>query len=366
MKCFFVSIVNIVLVVIFHLQSTAGGIFSVTGDKLQPSFSVSLTDEQVHLLRKELETNARSVLTVHMMAGDVASELSVTGKYSLQGKQLSFKPLYPLGHDYCYEIRYANHDKKYKEKYCTPGVAVPKEKTSTVAIYPSADTIPFNILFFHVRFSSPMSEDITAYQHVNIRDENGKLIERTWRQRSFWLDSGRVLVLMIHPGRVKSGIHYTGPVFAEGKKFTVEVLKTLKDAHGNELKDNVEKNYWISHEDREIPAIVSTTQSVDAQSRQPVLVRFSEGMDYACLTEGVTVTDAKGNKIRILIRQHHNLDNIAEIVPVNPWKKGSYKIVFESMVTDFASNHLNRPFEIKDVAERAKDDIEVSRTVEVR
>lgn len=363
MRYFSVTVIGLVL--FLHLQSFAGGFFTITGNRLQPIIGVNISKAQENILNDLSPEIASTILSLHIVTDSIASAVPVYGKYSLAGHRLSFYPLYPLGSDLRYEIRYNTGNKFITQRFSTPAEKQHVGVAEVMQVYPIADTIPANILFFHVRFSLPMANDIAGYTYVTIADAEGKLIERPWRQRTFWLDSGRLMVLMIHPGRVKTGIHYTGHVFIPGKKYTISINRTIKDIYGNLIKETASKQYIVEQEDRSLPKIESFTSVLPAQSFSTLSIIFSKGMDHATATEGIKILDHNNQPVLCTINQRKN-DREILIIPTHRWQKGRYKILFESIVSDFASNHINRPFEITDIEERLKDTVETNRFFEVR
>lgn len=353
------------LILFLHLQSFAGGVFTITGNKLQPTIEVGISKDQEKILNDLSPEIASTILSLHIVTDSIISPVPVYGKYSLAGNRLNFSPLYPLGNDLCYEIRYNTGNKLITQRFSTPTKKQHTGISEVTQVYPITDTIPANILFFHVRFSLPMANDIAGYTYVTIADADGKVIERPWRQRTFWLDSGPLMVLMIHPGRVKTGIHYTGPVFIPGKKYTISVDRTIKDIYGNSIRETASKQYTVQQEDRSLPKIESFTPVLPAQSFGTLSIIFSKGMDHATVTEGVKILDRNNQPVSCTISQRKN-DREISIIPTHRWQKGRYKILFESIVSDFASNHINRPFEITDIEERLKDTVETNRFFEVR
>ncbi|MES2780055.1 MAG: hypothetical protein V4651_09195 [Bacteroidota bacterium] len=355
----------LVLVFLVQVKCFAGEKIRISGDELQPTISVRISGDQLSFLSYNLQENAKGILSLHMVRGGIVASLPVSGKYILESGTLSFTSLYRLGNGLVYEVHYHRGPKLVKSRFTTPQASFSKDQAKVIRIYPIADTVPVNILFFHVRFSHPMADDIKAYTYVQLSREDGTIIQDTWRQRSFWLDSMRVLVLMIHPGRVKNGIHYTGAVFEMNKKYTITVQKEIKDMNGHALKKDVIKQFVITGEDRVLPEIAGMSKTVKAGTRNPLIIAFSEGMDHASCIDGLKIYYDGKESVSCTIRENENDRNVI-VIPEREWKKGSYKVLFESVVSDFAANRTNRLFEIKDIKEKEKDMIEVSRYFEIK
>ncbi len=358
------SLFFLIFVFVFHLQSYAGEIFSISGSKLQPAISVSLSNDEAAQVKKDIKV-AATILSLHFIMDGSPAELAVGSNYMLSGTVLTIQPLQTLAEGNSYEIQYLHDGAVHKEQFTIALPTGSKEPPVVKQVYPIADTVPQNILCFQVRFATSMAPDPLAYQHVSIKDEAGKEITFAWRQKSVWDDNNKLLMLMVHPGRVKSGIHYMGPVFVEGKKFTVTIHKGMKDMYGNELPADVDRTYVIGAEDRNLPRILSVTSLAKQGTQDAIQISFSEGMDRACMTVGLRMYDARQQIVPYTLTDAGD-DKTFILTPDNKWKKGKYSILLDRTVSDFAANRMNRPFEVTDVKEMQKDEIEVRRYFDIK
>lgn len=332
-----------------HLHTVAGDTFIVSGSHLQPTITVTLTGAQLSKLSTGLQDGANSMLSLHLVTDGKPAATPVYGTYKLEGWQLSFTPLYPLGQALEYEIRYAAPAGIIKHRYCT-GQIMANVAARPVQIYPVTDTVPANILSFHIRFSEPMFADPGAYASVSVYTGNGIRIGRVWRQRSYWLDSNRLLLLMIHPGRVKSGIHYMGPIFEQNKVYTLKLEGGLKDRYGRPVQAGITKTFVVGGEDRQLPSIIKIAVK-GKDSKTKVSVIFSESMDMGTVTEGIQLFDTGDNNIPCSIRET-GTDKAFSIIPSRGWKPGKYTLRFYRNLSDLAGNRLTRPFEITDIEQK--------------
>lgn len=342
---------------LLHLPVMAGEVISVKDIKsLQPTISIYLNDADIALLDSEGMEGAGELLTLYMVVDNVPATIPVAGTYRMKKNELSFTPLYTLGHDTEFEIRYKNKNNTIATKrFHTLKHHMDGEKTHVTTMYPLADTIPYNTLFFHVRFDHTMMNDKRAYRHVKVYDDKGAERTNAWRQKSFWLDSGRLLVLMIHPGRVKNGIHYESPLFDSGRYYTINIGRDIQDMNGNAIKEEYTRRYYVKGEDRQSPkANINKAILPGHGTKQPVILSFSEGMDNASVLAGITVADAKRIPVPCTVREK-GMDNTFSITPLQPWVKGTYTLLLKSAVYDFSANRINRRFEITDVSEIETD-----------
>lgn len=343
---------------LIHLQATAGELIKVTGvEQLNPTISVTLSATELKLVSQNVDEEGKKILSLHLMQNGKRAIVGVAGYYSLNNDVLSYNPYYGLGYERSYEIIYHKDGKEYTKLITTPQHPTSAITSTVVTTYPMADTIPYNTLFFHIRFSQPMMDDKQAYRHIKIYDDKGVERERAWRQKSFWLDDGKLLVLMIHPGRVKNGIHFESPLFDSGRTYTVVVPKDIQDINGNPIAAEYTRSYYVKGEDRNMPkASLTATQYTISNSQQPIVLTFSEGMDHASVTEGITIVNEQGDNISFNITATD--DKHYSIAPASNWSKGKYTLILNGSVYDYAANRINRLFEITNIEEMEKDKIE--------
>lgn len=344
--------------ILIHLRATAGEFLKISNvATLKPTLTLTLSDSLANAIADDVLAKAPKILSVSLVVDNVPSVTPLYGEYTLDQNRLSFSPIYDLGHDLEFEIRYIDGTTLLTKRFKTPAPLVSPKKSQVVTAYPLADTVPFNTLFFHVRFGQPMMADRLAYKHVKIYDEVGLERSNPWRQKSFWLDSNRLLVLMVHPGRVKNGITYMGPLFDSGQSYTLTVDSGIRDMNGSPIEKSYSKSYYIKGEDRRTPkASLIIDQLPPANTLQPLTLAFDEGMDHASVIDGTTLVK-KGKSIDCSITAADN-DYTFKIIPAKPWQKGNYTITLKSSVYDFASNRINRLFEITDLKEMEKDKLD--------
>lgn len=319
-------------------------------DPLQPVIRVANIYEG-KVPSDSVEKNVESLLTFTQVMDGKPAPVSVSGKYTHKDGDLIFKPLTDLGAGLEFEIRYQSEVQKYQ----TPKPLNANEPLAYVEnVFPASTEVPRNILFFHVQFSNTMLHDINGYENVRILDPQGKEIPTVWRQRSYWLEDQKVLVLMVHPGKVKRGIDMEIP-FQIGETYTLEVLPEMKDVYGRAMAKPYVHQFTIIAEDYEMPKVLfDLIKKPKANSRKTLIIPFSEGMDHSSIVDGVKIYTRDGKQINGVYTWNET-DQTFGFVPNEKWVSGEYQIVFEKKVCDFANNRLNRPFEMKSREEVLKD-----------
>lgn len=354
--CFFLLI---------HLQTIAGELIKIENvATMHPTITVNITDEKAKVLAVDM-INASDILSLYMIINDTPASVPVSGSYLLKDRELSFSPTYTLGNSTEFEVQYHSGGQMMTKRFTTPSKPKPNAVANVVAAYPMSDTIPYNTLFFHVRFSEPMLDDKYAYKYVKVYDENGVERERAWRQKSFWLDSSKLLVLMIHPGRVKTGIHYESPLFDSGKHYTIKIEPEIKDQNGQKVRTEYTRQYFVNGEDRTCPKTEMVRKVLPrAKTQEPIMLSFSESMDHASVTEGTMICDGAGKPVPCIVRVSAD-DSHYQVIPIQPWQKGKYTLVLKSSVYDVAANRIRRPFETTNIKEMETDKLNTEFTFKI-
>lgn len=322
------------------------GVFKISGQTNQPKICVQ-KHSTVYGDRAELDTPR-----MYLIEGCIPSQHPVAGAYETSGDQLCFEPLYPLAAGSRFLLQSGNSDTVF---YAEEKVnSIPAERAVVSNFYPLSDSIPENILFFHVRFTQAMKEDQHAWKKIAIADQSGAIISGTWRQRSFWLDSGRLLVLMIHPGRVKSGIHYTGPVFTSGKEYIILVDSSIEDQYNRPLGKSASRHYQILPGQKEILKPLELSTKVKAGTSDPIIIRFANDVDHAAAITGIQVYNANAMPIPCTVQQKEY--NTIVVYPEKIWPYGKLHLKLSGALYDCAGNRMNRLFEMKNSKRMLDDD----------
>ena len=328
----------------------------------KPVITVALDKEQKNALAKELsyETGTK-ILAVHMIREKQPAKNTLLGKYQMENNLLSFTPQHHLGEGLEFEIQYYSEDDTVKKLFSIPSSPKPNLPPPEVEqIFPLTNKIPANILIFHIRFNQQMQDDFLAFGNVKIIDSKGEEKQMAWRQKSHWLDSNQVLVMMIHPGRVKRGIDYKkeelGDLFTIGETYTLQVTSELKNRYRQQLLKMYSKTFTIVAADREIPGIrFDKFQLPKVNTMDPLTLVFSEGMDYSSINEEVDLFDSKSKETIPGSIIYTDYDSIFQFLPKQPWEKRAYEVQFGKKVADFAHNRLDYPFEIQNLDELPSD-----------
>jgi hypothetical protein len=223
--------------------------------------------------------------------------------------------------------------------------------TVVTNVFPSGTEIPENLLKFYLHFSAPMSRG-HIYEHIHLRDENGKDVELPFLEidEELWDPEMKRLTLFIDPGRIKRGVRpleEIGPSLQEGHRFTLAIDAAWLDATGRPLAQKYEHSFRVGPPDRTPIAPEEWKLAAPAaESTEPFSVTFSESMDRALALRLLHVVRADGSSV----------DGIASLAdaerrwtftPTRPWQSGKHRLVVPTILEDLAGNNVGKAFEVE-------------------
>jgi hypothetical protein len=279
------------------------------------------------------------------------------GVYSVESDALRFEPKFPLEPGLSYRAVWRPDQLPGGSKATTPITSVFQSPRRSVTpttlvsqVYPSADTLPENLLKFYVHFTAPMSRG-NIYDHIHLRDENGKDVELPFLEidEELWDTTMMRLTLIIDPGRIKRGVRpleEIGPALEAGKSYTLVIGREWRDGAGNPLKEGFQKKFKVTAPDREPPDPSRwKIQAPQSGARDPLAVIFPEPMDHALSQRVIRVTGESGE----IVNGKTSLEDQERrwaFTPDNVWRHGRYQIIIQTTLEDLAGNNIGKPFDV--------------------
>jgi hypothetical protein len=221
--------------------------------------------------------------------------------------------------------------------------------TEVVAIYPSAASVPLNLLKVYVHFSAPMSEGESVRAVSVRRADTGEQLDGVFlpMDPELWDSGRRRLTLLLDPGRIKRGLtphQEAGYPLIDGVPVTVEIKAGFRDAEGRPLVAGAWRRYQVG------PAIREPVDPSRWRLRPPVAgstgaltAEFDRPLDSALLAHCLRVAHAGGlvegfNSVGPGERSWH-------FVPSTPWPAGRHVLSVDPRLEDLAGNSLVRVFD---------------------
>jgi hypothetical protein len=288
------------------------------------------------------------------VAGAPDALVPMLGEYTVANGLLLFTPRFPLrSGEFVAKLnpsRLTNDGTIAVEKRFSFSHKPDGPPATVRQVYPTADTLPENLLKFYIHFTGPMRRG-EAYEHLRLLDAKGNVIERSFLElgEELWDRSGQRFTLLIDPGRIKQGLkprEDLGPVLEAGKGYTLVIDGRWKDAEGRPLGRDYKKNFRAS------AAIEQPIEPADwklspppAGTRAPLTVTFPRPLDHALLLRVVYVMDAAGREVEgeIAVTEH---EMRWQFIPRNAWTAGQYNLEVEQILEDLAGNSVGRTFEV--------------------
>jgi hypothetical protein len=182
---------------------------------------------------------------------------------------------------------------------------------------------------------------------VRLFDGHGALVEDVFLDLPLPGDDGRTLALLLHPGRVKTGV---GPNLALGRALHAgeDVTLVVDDP---QLGAPLRKRWHVVPPDREalLAGAAWPKAGPNAGSREPVGVRWPAALTASgALLVGVRGPD--GERLQGVASLRDG-ETVWRFVPDLPWRPGTYAIVVHPRLEDVAGNRPCAAFEAAALSE---------------
>jgi hypothetical protein len=297
-----------------------------------------------------------SILRVY--AGEIATDTpAMLGTYSVDEGSLSFRPRFPISPGVRVTALFAIPDAARIERTFTTAAAVSRATARVTGVYPSAAMVPENLLKFYIEFSAPMARG-EAWRHLRLLDVAGKAVDLPFLEidQELWDAEGKRLTVLFDPGRIKRGVlplEEVGPALAAGEQYTLVVEAGWHDGVGSVLAAPYRKSFRVAEADRTPVNPASWRFTVPAAgTREPLIIRFPEPLDYALLHRMLGVDSVTGAASVAAEEREWRF------VPEQPWKAGQHHVLVNTALEDLAGNRVGRAFDV-DTFERVTSHVEL-------
>ena len=282
---------------------------------------------------------------------------AIAGTYEVQQQAISFVPHFPFAAGVAYHARFDPGELGFSPSapVLTLAFELPVREsvtsTTVLGIYPSADTLPDNLLRFYVLFSTPMQR-FSADAEIALLDTEGREVPDVLYRApvELWDRNMRCLTVLLDPGRLKRGVgphRDLGPPLVSGREYMLQVGQGMRDAAGRALGVVHRKRFTVNEAVREPVALRDWTIALPSNaSRAPLTLTFPRPLDWAMLQHSIRVlAGAKVIEGRIETDLH---ETRWRLTPDAAWEPGRYRIEVAPDLEDPCGNDLlaafDRPF----------------------
>ena len=214
---------------------------------------------------------------------------------------------------------------------------------------PSADLLPANVLKFYIYFSRPMRGGQEIFNQIEILDAGGQVVSDAWLTDELWDETGEVLIIYIHPGRIKWGVvlrDVLGPVLVADRDYTFIVRGSVADADGRKLGIDFSKKFHTTAEDRtRVNLNAWKIVSPHAGTTEPMTVHLPKPIDHRSLQRLLAIQTADGQAVSGNASLGKD-EKSWTWVPDHPWQNAGYQLVINGRLEDVAGNTPLRPFDM--------------------
>ena len=300
--------------------------------------------------------------------GDLHHLQPLAGAYEVAAEAVCFIPRFPFTDGMSYTLHVASilerdQANEVETWTITRPVRTATPTTEVVAIYPSAEEVPVNLLRLYVHFSNPMSEGWAKRAIQLRRGDNGEPLHDVFlTEPELWDPDRRRLTLLLEPGRIKRGLgphEEAGYPLIEGVATVVAVDPSFPDAEGRPLRARAERSYVVGSAVR---AHVNPKHwrcaTPTVGSTEPLFLEFDRPLDHALVERSIWVNDAMGQPLpgRASVG---SMERTWRFEPELAWQDGRYEVVIAPRLEDVAGNSLVRVFDRDlDLLEDAPSDAE--------
>ena len=211
--------------------------------------------------------------------------------------------------------------------------AAPAQPARLPLVQPSADHVPANLLRISLAFSGPVEAGMLS--RLALVHADGSLIAAPFLPEELWSPDGTVLTLLLHPGRVKTGLYARatlGPILTTGE--TVALT----------LDGRVVHRWQVAETDTDGPHVASwRIAPLLAGARRPLVVTLDGPVDGRAV-DHIGIADVNGHRVAGKAVLSGG-ESQWTFTPAQPWRPGRYRLMVRSTLEDAAGNRVNGRFE---------------------
>lgn len=225
-----------------------------------------------------------------------------------------------------------------------------KSFPKVVNVFPTADSLPENLLRFYIQFSHPMKA-VNNLENIKLFDEEGVEVHGAIFNNVYelWDEQQQQLTLILDPARVKTGLvanQKFGRALKPNKKYQL-VIEKAEDIHGTPLAQKYTKEILITPADTIVPNIKNwNIHPPFSNSQSPLKISFPQSLDRLSLYHRIQILDSNGNRVPGTI-EIGSQEKSWNFTPLKKWKKGTYSLAINSRLEDPAGNNINGLFDHK-------------------
>lgn len=222
------------------------------------------------------------------------------------------------------------------------------KETLVTQVFPSADTLPENLLRLYVLFSEPM-KTVGNLEHIKLIDPEGNAIEGAIFNNVYelWSPDQKQLTLLFDPSRVKSGLaanESMGRALVPESTFELRI-ENLENTRHEKLEKPFVKRFFVTAADTLSPDTDRWNLILPkSQTREVLKIKFEDIIDQLSLHQRIAVVTSRKDVVEGKITLAEN-EKEWNFKPNQPWQQGDYFVYVNARLEDPAGNNLNGLFD---------------------
>jgi hypothetical protein len=303
-----------------------------------------------------LETHEVAVAPASL-AGALTSMTAVqplAGRFEVDGEALCFAPRFPFAPGVEYALLLRDVSGGWGTAATITGPTPERAPAEVTAIYPSAASLPVNLLRMYVHFSRRVRDGQQARAVSVSLLESGAPLEGVFLpELELWDREHQRLTLLLDPGRIKRGLlphEQLGYPLVEGARVRVRI-DGFVDAEGRPA-GTAERVFEVgSALHRRVDPRDWGVEAPGTGTREALALRFDRPLDHGILEHALVVRGPEGETVEGEV-DIASEERGWELRPAAPWAAGAHTIEVDPRLEDVAGNSLRRVFD-RDLRENA-------------
>lgn len=202
-----------------------------------------------------------------------------------------------------------------------------------IAVRPSGPQVPENLLRISIRFATPPEGPVL--RRLSLVDRDGNRLPEPFLDQELWSPDGQTLTVLLHPGRVKTGLiahEQLGGILGEGDRVSLRL-------DGGELR-----RWQVGARDERGPRPRAWRPSVLQVGRRDALEVTLDAPIDALDVGYLAVIDAAGRLVegRAVLNEG---ETVWRFTPDRVWRAGPFRLLVRATLEDPSGNRMDGTFE---------------------
>ncbi|WP_367989391.1 hypothetical protein AB2S62_19320 [Vibrio sp. NTOU-M3] len=239
------------------------------------------------------------------------------------------------------------------------------EQAHVSAVYPTADTLPENLLRFYIYFDQPMSTEDTL-SNIYLKTNGGERLEGVFLDNKFslWSPDRTRLTLLFDPGRVKTGLvahNALGRALKTGLTYRLVVdVGAMKQLNCSAVYI---KEFSVEEANYDKPMITNwRINQPKYGTRQPLTIGFERPIDHTSLAFRIRVRNSNNETVSGSIDLGSHEKKWIFVPELNWAKDQTYALFIDPILEDIVGNRITGLFDQPSLIE---DSINKDKNIEV-